>query len=419
MCNGRRLQRFLTVLITSLYGALLVHGQTASPGEPAVVREESIETVTRDEDEHRANAAGGLSAMEETLIKALDEQTDLEVYDAPIQEALDELAAGTGVTLAVEPGTMDLLPYGSRTTLSARIEDQSLRDSLQGLLWPVGLTFDIRDARLVIRPTDGLARIGRRATWDELATLQMLYSQPWSEELFNKLELQFQDVSGESAEANRRLLARAAGNVGAGKAAEVLTHACERYGWTWYPDGENLVILPKTKQIDRQLEKRVSLRYVQIGLREALLDLAERAGVLLQMDPGVFAELPPQTAERFSLRIENASIRQALEVVAGQTGLSYIIEPNGIRLTSGFTSSGTTMSATNSGTTQAVRSQSTEYRTNPIVGEIIKTAPDGTQYSFFIRQDDLPPEMQHLREITIKNEVVNFRRLLEAEQPQD
>ncbi len=404
------------VLVAAWMFTLSTHAQT-STGERAVATE-------------KAKPADGMKffsspneprgdTQEVEIIQALDRKTDLVVNDAPIQEALAQLAEGTDIPLVVKAGTMDLLPYGSKTALTATIEDLPLRDSLAGLLWPVGLTFEVKNARVVVIPTEGLARLGRRATWDELATLKTLYTQPWTNDLTEKLSFRFREISGTGANTNRDLLQKSAQNVGEGSAADVLTLACERYGWTWYPERNQVVILPKTKQVERQLEKRVSLQYSQIGLREALLDLADRAGVLLEMDPGVFAELPPQTAERFSLRIENATVRQALEVVAGQTGLKYTVEPEGIRLTGNALPVHGTLATTHAASTQVVRPEATDIRTNPIVGQITKTGADGTQYSFFIRLEDLPPEMARLRQIAIEKEVVNFRKLLEAEQPQD
>lgn len=354
--------------------------------------------------------------LEVLIVQALDQPTSLEVEDVPIRDTIDALSEATGIPIVFEPGTLGLLPYGSRTLVTASIEGQPLRDSLDALFMPIGLTYTPRDDRLLIHPTEPLRRICRRATWEELATLELLASREWSPDLMETLSFQFQDVPTGRAEAAREVLARLTAAVGAGSAAEVLEHACTQYGWTWYPSGEHVVVLSKTRQVERQLEKRVPVRYVQVSLEEALLDLAQQAGVLLRMDPGVMTTLPPQTAQRFSLRIENATVRQALEVVAGQTGLGYFIEPDGIRIASMIAppSAGDPRTPVED-TARVIQ----EWRTNPLVGEIIFPRPDGSSFSFLLRLDDLTPEVDRLRKSRIEAEMNHIRRILEAEQPQD
>ncbi|MCZ7597032.1 MAG: hypothetical protein M5U09_03710 [Gammaproteobacteria bacterium] len=58
------------------------------------------------------------------IIQALDQPTDLKVNDAPIQQAISDLAANTGIPIRLATGTLSLLPYGSKTTLSATIQNR-------------------------------------------------------------------------------------------------------------------------------------------------------------------------------------------------------------------------------------------------------------------------------------------------------
>ncbi len=348
------------------------------------------------------------------VIQALDQRAALNVNDVPLREAIRQLAEAAGVSIEIEPRTLDLLPYGSKTIVSAKIEGRPLRDTLTALLRPLGLTFRPDKGKVSIVPTRPLGRVVRRATWEELATLEMLHSKPWSRELFESLHLQFQDARAGDFKTNRGTLFRLAGGVGDGSAAEVLEHACDQYGWAWYPSGDHIAILTKTMQVERQLETRVSLQYVQTTLSDALLDLADRAGVLLQIDPGALANLPPQTAERFSLSIDNATVRQALEVVAGQTGLGYSIQPTGIRLTTNPLAPPPSDGGS-AGVDAAIRA----LRANPIVGHITIPNEDGSSFSFFIREDDLPPEVKEMRKAKIQSAINDIRRSLLAEQPQD
>jgi len=366
-----------------------------------------------------ARPAGSLedNELEILILQALDQKTALNVQDVPMPQAVQQLADSTGIPIEMEPGTLDLLPYGSKTRLSATIEGHPLRESLAALLHPLGLEFVPQKKRVVVRPTAPLRRIARRATWEELATLGKLYSQPWSRELFESLELQFQDSPADNVDENRETLYRLADAVGAGIAAQVLEHACDQYGWSWHPAGRQISVLTKARQVQQQLQTRVSLRYNQISLTDALVDLTRRAGVLLRMDPGVLSSLPPQTAERFSLSIENATVHQVLEVVAGQTGLGYFIEPDGIRMTTNTLAPANVDSAA-AGVDAAARALQA-LKANPFVGQITIPNEDGSSFAFFIREKDLPPEVNEMRRAKIHDAINRIRRSLLKEQPQD
>lgn len=371
-----------------------------------------------------ATAAQANLDSETRIIAALDKTIDLRVQDAPIRQALDQLGEAAGIPISMATGTTYLLPYGGQTKLTATISRRPLREALVALLRPLGLSFKPTGTGLIIHATPPLKRIGRRATWEDLATLEKLYREEWSEALFESLRFQFQDMASSNGNVNRETLRRVAADVGAGLAADVLERACDQQNWTWHPDGAIIAILTKTRQIERQLETRLSLRYTQASLTEALSDLANRADVLIRFDPGVLANLPPQTAERFSLSIENATVRQALEVIAGETGLGYVIEPEGVRMTDAAIASGP---GTNGGepTTMAAQAQVTAQataaalRSNSIVGQLTFPMPDGSSFSFFVRQNDLPPEVDAMRKAKIIRAVNNIRQQLHREQPQD
>jgi len=351
---------------------------------------------------------------------ALDRPIDLRVDDLPLPHALRRLAELAEVPIDLAPGATTFLPYGWQTRVSATIRQRTLREALTAITAPLGFTFKPTPQGLILQPSPPLQRLRRRPTWDDLDTLHTLVSHPFSIELFDALQIQFQDIPAPDSEANRNALRRRALAVGDGSAAEVLEQACREQGWTWYPNGQKIVVLPQTRQIERQLETRISLRYTQANLVEALTDLADRAGILIRFDPGVLAALPPQTTERFSLSIENATIRQALEVIAGETGLSYVIEPEGLRITGPSRSSLAAGPSTAAAQVEATaRAAVAAIRSNAIVGQITFPMPDGSSYSFFIRQNDLPPDVDTMRKAKIAETINHIRRRLHDEQPQD
>ncbi|HOW70983.1 MAG TPA: hypothetical protein PKY77_10310 [Phycisphaerae bacterium] len=359
------------------------------------------------------------------IIKALEQPTKLDVQNTPIQKALQQLADSTGIPIRLAAGTASLLPYGSQTNLTAKIENQPLKESLTALLRPLGLQFAPQHDHVLVSPVPPLYRMSRRASWEEVDLLKKLATTPWSKDLFDSLQFQFQDSPAADAAANRETLGRLADAIGAGQAAEVLEHACLQHGWVWSLNGNVIVVSTKTRQIEKQLDRRVSLRYVQANLKDALMDLAARAGVLLHFDPGVLASLPPQTAERFSLSMENTTIRQALEIIAGETGLMYFIEADGVRISNNLVSPATgTGPAGAGGSSQAqveatAQATAAALRATSVIGQISFPLNDGTTASFYLRQGDLPPEVNEMRKIRIDKAINQLRKHLSAEQRRD
>lgn len=353
--------------------------------------------------------------MAALIAQALDQETDLNVEDMPIREAFELLGKQTGIRIVVEPGTVGRLPYGSSTKVSASIRNRPLRESLTALLRPLGLKFDVEDDQVVIRLTPPLRRYVGRATWQELALLEKLYTNPWSDQLARTLKFQFQNTPESSTDVNRDTLMRLARQVGQGSAAAVLEQATNQYGWTWYPSGDLIIVLPKTKQIERQLDKRVSVDYVQWSLKDVLLDLTDRAGVALSIEPGALTTVPAYIAERFSLRTLNTPIRQVLELIAGQTGLAYFIEPDGVRIAgNALTSGGSTRPAVESAESIAQETYKA-LRSNSIVGQITLPGPeDQPRVSFFIREGDLPPEVNEMRKVAIRDAAGSIAAALEG-----
>lgn len=356
---------------------------------------------------------------EELILQALDQETNFEINEeVMLGDALKQLGDSTGIPIEVAPGTYDLLPYGSKTMLQrVSIPGRSLREGLTRLLEPICLEFEAQPRRVLVRPTPPLRRMVDRATWDELAMLYELQTTPFRQEQFDALSFQFTDAHAGDFETNRKTLLQLCSTVGEGTMARVLELACEQHGWSWYPEDEHIAVCTQTRMVERLLETRVSIRYVNTSLQDALVDLTQRAGVLCKFDPGVLASLPPQTAERFSIRIDNATVRQALEIVGGQTGLRYFIEPDGLRFAA------SSMPAMSSGMSDAPSASMSEairaLKSNSIVGQVTFEMEDGSTFAFFLRENDLPPEVNEMRKAKIKRAVDDIRRKLFSEEPQD
>lgn len=353
-------------------------------------------------------AAGPGSSLAVVIEQVLDSKIDFEARDQNIVTVLADLTRQTGVRLVVEQDTLDRLPYGEQTKLNAKVRDASLRDTLKALLTPIGLTFEVRSNEVGVVASSALRRLVRRATWEDLDTLRKLNEQPWSETLWQSLNVQFQD-GGTDEKMDRATLGATAARVGAGPAADVLTIACNQLGLTWFPSGDRVVVLSKRRQLERQLSKRISAKFFRVPISDVLLDLGREGGVLVKLEPGALASLPPHIAQTFTLAVENTSLRQALEVISGTTGLGFVIEQDGVRFTASQLQPDALASNAEGGSAAALQAA----RASAVVGMVTVRGENGKpDVAFLIRESDLPPDLRELHRKKIDEAVRAMRDAL-------
>ncbi len=123
-----------------------------------------------------APAGGENSAAEVELQRALDQPFNLVLDKVEIAEAFKRIAATAKISLNVDPGCYDCLPYGETTRVSADFRNSKLRDAIEQVLVTLGLQQTVTGANVIIRPSGPLLHIGRRAQLDELKLLQDLRS---------------------------------------------------------------------------------------------------------------------------------------------------------------------------------------------------------------------------------------------------
>jgi len=321
--------------------------------------------------------------------EALDQAVHLNIEDRPLSEAFKVVSDQTGVTVTVAPGTFGLIPYGENTRVSARMEHISLRQGLTELTAPLGLRFEVRPRGIEVLPTPALARLGRRASWQELDTLAELHRADFTadgaalERLEGRVQFRVEEAGGWA------LLREAIARVGAGPGDEVLASACASLGWTWYPAGDYVVVISRAAQLERQLEAPVSIRESHRKLIDVLARIADQAGVDVRYEPGAITALPPATQDNFSLHFKNISAAEAFEYISGVTGLGYRVDPDAVVFYH----------------PDRPRPQARESRPAParrsagaFVGKIVlPPGPDGVHIELLIHESDLSPDVIELR----------------------
>ena len=271
--------------------------------------------------------------------EALDKQATIDLNDV-LPNALKKIENQTGVRLTAEPVVYELLPWGTQTNVQAKIENRTLRQALDAITRKLALTFVVKEESIELQPTPPLRRMPRRATSAELAALDFLSSTPANlatdrmplEKLVGLIDQKLAEAKQTFAIENRS--ADAAANLPVfvprnATLSEALESIARDTNQTWYPWGKSLVILPKQDQVRQQLEKQVTMRLNGVDVAQVLLDLSRRSGVSFDIQAGAFQNVAPES-RNLRLLLDNASIRQALESIAGVTGLSYSVTDKGV-----------------------------------------------------------------------------------------
>jgi hypothetical protein len=331
--------------------------------------------------------AGGQSPAI-SLQQALDKPIDLTIENAPIAEVFRKLSEKTGVKFVLDDQTIACLPYGDQTRLDVRLKDATLRKDLPRLLGRGALQWDIEGDLVRIKPGEPLARMCRRASFDELAVLGKICSDKVASVEGSTMIEQLRKLTGDK---ELELVFQATGDKAAAIAqadrimpctgAEWLDRLCQHGPWTWYLWGDQIIILDRKAQVARQLQQQVSLRYQNEKLVTVLLDLVNRKGhVKLEMEPGVLNYVPSEIRNNFNLVMADASISQALEVISGATGLEFITTEDGVRVVPSDKLVKGGGAADNS-------------RRPPFFVRVNMPGPNGTNIEVYFRPDELPDEM--------------------------
>ena len=301
----------------------------------------------------RLRAATAVAESTSALIgEQLDKLVKLQLDNTPLPQVLSTIEQRTGVPVRAIDDVYATLPYGTHTPITATVEGITLRDALAAICGKLGLRFDVRDESVELSPEPALHRVGRRATLQELRTLDLLHAHPlaarpagWTlATLTQAIDATFvaidQELVAHQQPAARLVLeVRSTQGVDPAKQpilvprdaslADALDAIASQTKLTWYPWGDSVVLLPKHDVIAARLDRAISLRYDGVDIAQVLLDLARQTGVEFSIEPGAIQRVPPEF-RIVRLSVDNASVRQALETLQGYTGLGYVVTDDGV-----------------------------------------------------------------------------------------
>lgn len=324
-----------------------------------------------------------------SLQQALDKPVNLTIADAVIGDVFKKLTEATGVKFVITDDALDYLPYGDQTRLAVKLENITLRRALTPMLAPQSLQWTIEEDAVRIVPTEALYRMGRRAGYDELKVLGVMHRevlQPTEKggDVLAQLRKAAEDKELKIAfhpAADKEAAFKRAERALPGTAAQWLDMLCHGQAWTWYLVGDEIVIVDKARQIARQLQKQVSLRYQGAKLTDVLDDLARKGRLQLEMDPGVLSLLPTDMQNSFNLIMSDASISQALQMISGVTGLKFTPTADGIHIEA------------SEALTKRAEATSQPRRRPPFFIKMNMATADGTSVEVYLTPDDMPDDL--------------------------
>lgn len=333
----------------------------------------------------------------------LDKLADLELK-GPLPASLQAINRHTGVRIEADSSVWDALPWGQQTPLEATIRNQSLRASLDVLTRKLALRWELGEQAVILRPMPALRRIGRRSTVQELEAIDLLASTPAGlneaaptlRALVEAVDLKLLELKSPYAVEYRAAGIDADARVNVGRNATLLgamEAIAEQTRATWYPWGRSIVVISKPDHVRTALNRPIDARYNRVDLAQVLLDLGRRSGVTFTIEPGAVQRIAPEF-RTVKLELESATILQALESIAGFTGLSYTITDTGVYVFNGNTRTG-------SGGPR-----------DPMVG--LLTVP-GTNLQLVVPSSEMPADVREFLEAKRAEQIRLLRQQMERE----
>lgn len=306
-------------------------------------------------------AGAGFSTGQDTAVlsieKALDGPAQIAFKDLTLQELRPRLEAAIGVGFELDTPAVRQLPYGELTTLNVQISGMAWREALAELLKPMALRYQTGADRIYILGTKDLLNQPQRlnqAELDALVKLQASHLDDSEKQLLKQLQqvtrLKFGlVVNGQRLEKADKDLADDILTDVPEPASRILDLYSRRAlgpGGSWYlrvrPTNGwgpliDIVLAPKVELVRMKLKQRIDVEFKGQPIDTILQDLAQRANVALQFEPGCIGLLDEDLRQNSSLVMRSGTTSSALEALAGMTGLEYTVDSDGVRISASET----------------------------------------------------------------------------------
>jgi hypothetical protein len=274
------------------------------------------------------------------LAQAMDSRRSELRVQGGLVDVMKGVEAETGLRMEADPAVWEVLPWGQETSLTVHLRNCTVREALETITRRLGLTFSLGEEAVELTPSPPLARLGRRSTLEEIQVLDRLAATPAGLAGDATVQQVLNDVDGKLVEerspfavqdrladpAGRAAVIHIARNATLMEALEEIPHQTDA---TWYPWGHSLVITSKVDATRLLLSKRVSRQFHDEPLPQVLTDLEEASGVAFSFSPGVLQRVP-EKYQRLTLRLDDATVEEALQMISAATGLEFTTTGEGV-----------------------------------------------------------------------------------------
>lgn len=275
----------------------------------------------------------------ELVEAALDQRVSaIDVPPGSLPAVLETLGKQTGLRFLLRDSAIAAMPFGEATQIELQIRERTVRDALGEILDRIGLVMQVVEDRVELSAAPAAERLGRALELDEVALLQQLAAQR-ADALMSSGALKLAASAGVQA-AGAEALARfeaALRGASQGNALRQLERVAQRFGWLWSPSGSLVELMLPLEDVQRRLDRRISLNYLRRPLDDVLVDVGARAGVTMLFEPGVLQRVDA-TRRLLDLVHRDTTLRQTLERLCGSTGLRYEATAEGVRISGPATS---------------------------------------------------------------------------------
>jgi len=370
--------------------------------------------------------------------QVLNQPAKIDFRNITLEDAFDRLSESIGVKFSLDPSAMAQLPFGSLTQLSAvQLQGMSWRDALKELLKPLALTFQTGSNQIFILGTEELLRQPRKLNLVELDALVRLQNSNLSDREENLIKQIREETRsnfaliefGKPREKTDEDCSEDSLSKIPQPANKVLNIYCRELGKeekvsdaTWYLRAEleqgragniEIIIFSARKLIDMKLNRQITIQFKQQPVQTILQDLARQAVLDISFEPGCIAMLDENTRDKCTLIMRDGSIKNALEVLSGTTGLAHEIDRDGNL----YISAGDLLRQT--AAAQQAAGTVTYSNPNPLICTITTKLP-GTDIEtmILIRENDLANHglLDKYHQLH-RDSIDDFMRYLKAYQP--
>ena len=191
-------------------------------------------------------------------------------------QVMKKITEQTTVPIEVPPRVYDLLPWGEQTNIKATVKNQTVREALTAITRKLGLNWELGEHGVKLMPRIPLERIGRRATIQELETLDFLDvtlvgqtpppGKPTTVEwVINAIDQKLAETKSpiavefrihDKTQPDQSITLQRNATLN-----DALKELTKQTNFTWYPWGPNVVVLTKEDQIARQLDRTITRQF--------------------------------------------------------------------------------------------------------------------------------------------------------------